>query len=109
MKKSISLPCNLLLSTALFWAVPSVEAEPMTLSIPTDVTEYCHRQFSTTRENGLPWELPVVDFSPGNIMDFYDPCDHGSLGSNEIPTQKHVIPGDNVDDGTQKFTSTIGR
>jgi hypothetical protein len=109
MNKSVSLPCNLILSLALLLAVPSAEGEQMISSIPIDDTEYCHLKFSAIREANLPWERPVFDFSTGNIMDFYDPCDHGPLGSAEIPAQKHVIPGGNFDDGNQKLTSTIGQ
>lgn len=109
MKRSVSLPCNLLLCSALFWAVPSVEAEQIISNIPIDVTEYCHLKFSAIREDSLPWERPVLDFPTGDIMDFYEPCDHGSLGSAEIPAQKHVIPRGNFDDGNQKLTGTIGR
>jgi hypothetical protein len=109
MKRSISLLCSLPLSAALFWAVPSVEAEQMISSIPTDVTEYCHLKFSEIRADSLSWERPVFDFSTGDIMDFYDPCDHGSLGSDEIRVQKHMIPRGNFDDGNQKLTSTLGR
>ena len=107
MKKSVSLPCNLLLSSVLFWAVPSVEAQQMISSIPIDDTEYCHLKFSAIREDSLPWERRVLDFSTADIMDFYDPCDHGSLGSAEIPEARD--PRGNFYDGNQKLTSTIGR
>jgi hypothetical protein len=107
--KKISLFCNLLVSTALFWAEPSVEAQQMISSIPIDDTEYCHLKFSAIREDSLSWERPALDFTTGDVRDFYDPCDHGSLGSAEIPSQRHVMPRDNFDDGNHKLTSTIGR
>ena len=50
MKKSLSLLCNLLLSSTLFWGVPSVEAEEMISMIPTDITDYCHLKFPTMRK-----------------------------------------------------------
>jgi hypothetical protein len=109
MKRSVSLPCSLLLSSALFWAVPSVQAEQMISSIPIDDTEYCHLKFSEIREASLSWERPFLDFSTGEIMDYYDSCDHGSLGSAEVPAQTHVIRRGNFDDGKQKLTSTIDK
>jgi hypothetical protein len=109
MKKNLLLGYNVLLSAALFSAVPSVEAEQMISAVPTDVTEYCHLKFSAIREDSLSWERPVLDFTTGNIMDFYDPCDHGSLGSDEIRVQEHVIPRGDFDEGNQKLTSTAGR
>jgi hypothetical protein len=108
MKKSISLLCNLLLLSALYSsAVPSVEAGQTISSIPTDDTEYCHLKFSAIREDSLPWARPVLDFSTGDIMDFYDPCDHGPLVSAEIPEARD--PRGNFDDGNQKLTNTVGR
>jgi hypothetical protein len=106
MKKSISLLCNLLLFSALYSsAVPSVEAGQMISSIPTDDTEYCHLKFSAIREDPSSWERPVFDVSTDNIMDFYDVCDHGSLGSEEIRVQNPVIHRDDIDDGDQRLTS----
>jgi hypothetical protein len=113
MKKSISLLCNLLLLSALYSsAVPSVEAGQMISSIPTDGTEYCHLKFSAIREDPSSWERPVfdvstdnIDVSTDNIMDFYDVCDHGSLGSEEIRVQNPVIHRDDIDDGDQRLTS----
>jgi hypothetical protein len=105
MKKSISLLCNLLLSSTLFWAVPSVEAEQMISSIPTDDTEYCHLKFSAIREDPSSWERPVFDVSTDNIMDFYDVCDHGSLGFEEIRVPKRVIHRGDFDGADQRLTS----
>jgi hypothetical protein len=99
MKKTISLLSNLLLSSTLFWSVPSVGAEEMLSMVPTDVTEYCHLKFPAIREDTLSWERPVLDASTGNIMDFYGPCDYDPLGSEEIRVQKRVILRGDFDDG----------
>lgn len=84
MKKSVSLLSNLLLSTALFWGVPSVEAEEMISAIPTDMTAYCHPEFSTIRDDNLSWQLPVLDPLTATIVDLYSFCDYGPAGSEEI-------------------------
>ena len=82
MKKSASLLGNLLLSAALFWAVP-VEAEEMISNIPTDMTAYCHPEYPI-REDSLSWQSPVVDLLTATIVDVYSRCDYGLPGSEEI-------------------------
>ena len=99
MKKSVSLLCNLLLSSALICVVPSVEAEEMISSVPTDITEYCHLKFPAMREDSLSWERPVLDSVSGNIIDFYRPCDYDLLGVDEIRAQRRVLLRSNFDDG----------
>jgi hypothetical protein len=99
MKKSVSVLCNLLLSSTLFWAVPSVEAEEMVSMVPTDITEYCHLKFPPILEESLSWQRPVLDPSTGNIMDFYGPCDYDPLGVDEIRVQRRVIVRGDFDDG----------
>jgi hypothetical protein len=108
MKESISLLCNLLLSSTLFWAVPSVEAEQMISSVPTDDIEYCHLKLSAIHEDSLSSEPPGLDASTFNIMDFYEPCDYGSLGFEEIRVPKRVIQRGDFGDGDQKLTSKMG-
>jgi hypothetical protein len=99
MKKSLSLLCNLLLSSTLFWGVPSVEAEEMISMIPTDITDYCHLKFPTMREDSLSWERPVLDSTTGSVVDFYGPCDYDPLGVDEIRVQRRVLLRGNFDDG----------
>jgi hypothetical protein len=99
MKKSLSLLCNLLLSSALFCVVPSVEAEEMISSVPTDITDYCHLKFPAMREDSLSWERPVLDSVSGNIIDFYGPCDYDPLGVDEIRAQRRVLLHGNFEDG----------
>ena len=99
MKKSVSLLSNLLLSSTLFWAVPSVGAEEMISSVPTDTTAYCHLKFPTMREDTLSWEQPVLDPLSGNIVDFYGPCDYDPMGVDEIRVQRRVILRGDFEDG----------
>ena len=99
MKKSLSLLCNLLLSSTLFWGVSSVEAEEMISSVPTDITDYCHLKFPAMREDSLSWERPVLDSANGNIIDFYGPCDYDPTGLDEIRAQRRVLLRGNFDDG----------
>ena len=99
MKKSVSLLCNFLLSSALFCVVPSLEAEEMISSVPTDMTEYCHLKFPVMREHSLSWEHPVLDSVSGNTIDFYAPCDYNPLGVDEIRAQRRVLLRSNFEDG----------
>jgi hypothetical protein len=99
MKKSLSLLCNLLLSSTLFWGVPSVKAEEMVSSVPTDITDYCHLKFPAMREDSLSWERPVLDSASGNIIDFYGPCDYDPTGLDEVRAQRRVLLRGNFEDG----------
>ena len=99
MKKSVSLLCNLLLSSTLFWGVPSVGAEEMIDVVPADITGYCHLQFPLMVEDSLSWEKPVLDPLTGNVVDFYGPCDYDPTGSDEIRAQRRVILRGDFDDG----------
>ncbi len=98
MKKSVSLLCNLLLSSTLFWGVPSVEGEELISMVPVDTSDYCHLKFPAIREDSLSWERPVLDSTTGSI-DFYGPCDYDPVGLDEIRVQRRVILRSNFDDG----------
>jgi hypothetical protein len=99
MKKSLSLLCNLLLFSTLFWVVPSVKSEELISSVPTDITDYCHLKFPAMREDSLSWERPVLDSASGTIIDFYGPCDYDPLGVDEIRVQRRVLLRGSFDDG----------
>jgi len=100
MKKSVSLLCNLLLSSTLFWGVPSVEAEELISKVPADTTTaYCHLKFPTIREDTLSWEQPILDPHAGNMVDFYGPCDYNPVGTDEIRAQRRVLLRGNFEDG----------
>jgi hypothetical protein len=99
MKKTLSLLCNLLLSSTLFWGVPAVEAQEMISNIPSDTTAYCHLKFPLIREDSLSWERPVLDPSSGNIVDFYGDCNYDPLGSEEIRVQRRMLLRADFDDG----------
>ena len=99
MKKSVSLLRNLLLSSTLFWGVPSAEAQEIISSAPAGTTDYCHLKFPAIREDSLSWERPVLDSTAGSMVDFYGPCDYDPLGVDEIRVQRRVILRGNFDDG----------
>jgi hypothetical protein len=99
MKKSVSLLCNLLLSSTLFWGVPSAEAQEIISSVPAGTTDYCHLKFPAMREDSLSWERPVLDSTAGSMVDFYGPCDYDPLGVDEIRVQRRVILRGHFDDG----------
>jgi hypothetical protein len=105
MRKSVSLLCNLLLSSALFWAVPTVEAEEMiSTRVPTDTTAYCHPRFPTMREDGLTMDQPIFDPLSGDLVDFYGPCGYDPVGYDpvgfdEVRVDRRMILRVNFDDG----------
>jgi hypothetical protein len=99
MKKSVSLLGNLLLSSTLFWGVPSAEAQEIISSVPTGTTDYCHLKFPAMREDSLSWERPVLDSTAGSMVDFYGPCDYDPLGVDEIQVQRRVILRGHFNDG----------
>ena len=100
MKNRVSLLCNLLLSSTLFWGVPSAEAEELISIVPADTTAaYCHLKFPTMRQDSLLWEQPVLDSAAGNMVDFYGPCDYNPVGADEIRVQRRVILRGNFEDG----------
>jgi hypothetical protein len=99
MKKKLSLLSNLILSSTLFWGVPSAEAQEIISSVPAGTTDYCHLKFPAMREDSLSWERPVLDSTTGSVVDFYGPCDYDPLGVDEIRVQRRVILRGNFDDG----------
>jgi hypothetical protein len=99
MKKNVSLLCNLLLASTLFWGVPIVDAQEIISSVPTETTEYCNLKFPLIREDTLSWERPVLDPSTGKVVDFYGACDYDPLGSEEIRVQRRALLRADFDDG----------
>lgn len=95
MKKAISLLSNLLLSTTLFWGVPTAKADELVVKETAILGGYCHMKFPPLLESSLGWQAPVFDESAGNVIDFYGPCDHDPTGAVEIGIQRrHSIESD---------------
>lgn len=91
MKRNISLVTNLLLSSTLFWGVPTADGQEAVVRIPAETTSYCHMKFPMIREDTLFSVDPRLNESAGNIVDFYGSCDHDPLGSDEIKAQRRVL------------------
>jgi hypothetical protein len=98
MQKRVSLLGNLVLSSTLFWAVPSVGAEELLFSVPPDATEYCNLKFPAILASGLSWERPVFDPSAGSMIDF-GPCGYDPLGADEISVHSHALLRADFDEG----------
>lgn len=95
MKKSISLVCNLLLSSTLFWGVPLAYAEELNSeeeisSVPLETSGYCHMKYPVMREDSLSWAHPVFNNDGDRPVDFYGPCDHDPFGADEIKTEQRI-------------------
>jgi hypothetical protein len=99
MKKCVALLGNLLLSSTLFLGVPTVEAQDMISTIPSDATGYCHLKFPVMREDTLSWQTPILDPLAGNVVDFYGPCDYDPVGLEEIRVQRRMLLRGDFDDG----------
>lgn len=96
MKKTMSIVSNLLLSSTLFWGLPTVEADELVFKEAANASAYCHMKFPPMREDTLSWPQPVLDENAGNIIDFYGPCDYDPTGAAERTRQsRHRFSGDN--------------
>jgi hypothetical protein len=99
MKKKISLVTNLLLSSTLFWGVPSAGGQEEIVRVPADTTSYCHMKFPPISEDTLFSVNPLLNESAGNIIDFYGSCDHDPLGADEMKAQRRVMRRGVYEDG----------
>ena len=90
MKKSISLLINLIMSSTLFWGVPTVGSQEVIIRVPAETTSYCHMKFPPISEDSLFSGNPVLNESAGNSIDFYGSCDHDPLGLDEIRSQRQL-------------------
>jgi hypothetical protein len=97
--KTISLLTNLLLSSTLFWGVPSAGGQEGVVKVPSDTTSYCHMKFPPIREDTLFSVNPLLNESAGNIIDFYGSCDHDPLGADEMKAQRRVLRRGVYEDG----------
>jgi hypothetical protein len=91
MKKTVTLLANLLMSSALFWGVPTVSGEEVILKVPSELSAYCHMKFPPIREDTLSWDQPVLNENAGNIIDFYGPCDYDPVGAEESRVQRQML------------------
>jgi hypothetical protein len=91
MKKSISLLTYLLLSSTLFWGVPSAGGQEGIVTVPAETTSYCHMKFPPIRQDTLFGADPVLNENAGNIIDFYGSCDHDPLGADEVRMQRDLL------------------
>jgi hypothetical protein len=99
MKRDISLVTNLLLSSTLFWGVPTADGQEGVVRIPAETTSYCHMKFPPILENTLFSVDPLLNESAGNSVDFYGSCDHDRLGADEIKAQRRVLRRRIYEDG----------
>ena len=91
MKRTISLLTYSLLSSTLFWGVPSASGQEGIVKVPTETTSYCHMKFPPIRHDTLFGADPVLDQNAGNIIDFYGSCDHDPLGVDEVRMQRDLL------------------
>src|SRR5512142_2300047 len=90
MKKMVSLLVNLLLSSTLFWGVPSAYGDEV-FKAPADPSSYCHMKFPPLRSDTLSWDSPALEESAGNIIDFYGPCDYDPMGREEVEIERRAL------------------
>jgi hypothetical protein len=69
------------------------------LKVPSSEAGYCHMKFPPMREDSLSWTWPVLNESARASIDFYGPCDHDPLGTDEIQTQRRVMLRGIFEDG----------
>src|SRR5690349_13821075 len=94
MKRTLSLLSNLLMSSTLFWGVPLAHAELVggqeIVREPAEAASYCHMKFPPMSEQSLGWQEPAFEQGAENSIDFYGPCDHNPLGTEEARAQRQV-------------------
>jgi hypothetical protein len=91
MKTSIALLTNLIISSTLFWGVPTAGSQELMLRVPAETTSYCHMKFPPISEESLFSGSPLLNESAGNSIDFYGSCDHDPLGVDEIRAQRELL------------------
>jgi hypothetical protein len=92
MKKTISLLTNLITSSTLFWGVPTVEGQEVNLSVPAEMTSYCHIKFPPISDDSPISGNPVFDENgAGNSIASYRSCDRDSLGRDEVRAQRELL------------------
>ena len=69
-------------------AVPAAHAADVIAKDVFATDSYCHLKFPAIEENTLGTRHPVLkDPGSGDIIDFYGPCHHDPLGTDEIHAQ----------------------
>jgi hypothetical protein len=87
MKSIKLLLTGMILTGALgLTAVPTRAQMVISQDVLTDGS-YCHEKFESIREDTLASSQPVLK-DVDDIVDFYGPCNHDSLGKEEIQAQK---------------------
>ena len=83
---------SLLMSSALFWGVPAVEANELVETEVVDlVADYCHIKFAPMDEATLSWDRAELNADAEKSIDFYGPCDYDPTGSAEVRTQRAIL------------------
>ena len=92
---------NLLLSFALFWGVPTLEANDLVEKEVVDpAAGYCHMKFAPMDEATLFWDRPELNADAGKIIDFYGPCDYDQTGPAEVQAQRNRLMRELYGDGS---------
>jgi hypothetical protein len=64
------------------------DVPPGVQGIPGVPVAYCHLKFPAIDEKSLGTSQPMLkEPDPGNVVDFYGPCDHDPLGADEVKKQ----------------------
>ena len=85
---SMRLPMAIMaLMGALAFTPVSTRAETVLAKDVLSDGSYCHEKFESIREDTLTSSQPVLK-DVDDIVDFYGPCNHDSLGKEEIQAQK---------------------
>jgi hypothetical protein len=81
---ALFLAATWLLASSLLWA-----ADAFISKVSDSSGNYCHLRFPAIREGTLYSDRPVLkDPNEGDIVDFYGPCNHDPLGTEEVRRQR---------------------
>jgi hypothetical protein len=92
---------SLLVSCALFWGVPAVEADELVETEVVDLeADYCHMKFAPMDEATLFWDRPELKAVAERSIDFYGPCDYDPTGPDEVRIQRAILLRELYGDGS---------
>ncbi|HEY7163351.1 MAG TPA: hypothetical protein VIB79_02220 [Candidatus Binatia bacterium] len=56
-----------------------------------DEGSYCHLKFPAVRQSTINTDRPQLKQGTGDLVDYYGPCDHDPLSSDELTSQRDEL------------------
>ena len=52
---------------------------------------YCHLKFPAVRQSTINTDRPQLKVGSGDVVDYYGPCNHDPLSSDELTSQRNEL------------------